>query len=175
MRVRLLAFGLFGLIWAGVAAAAPVDDAGCIVSRLSDADITTIVDESITGASDRTMEVLLPQLQACSQGQGGWAPRRGADAAAYTIGVVVKDRLGHRLADHGVDVAALDRWYRSQSVEFRTTIFAGMTDAERESAFAAMVGREVSAGQMERDGANIGGYVSALMVMERIERGLGME
>jgi len=125
------------------------------------------------GGSNETLGRLAGPLDACSAGRN-WTPRQSGDAAAYAIGLVVRRTLGERLVEHGIDAFALNSWFTRQSDAFRTTAFTTMDEAARETAFATLVDHEVSAEAMERDGAIIGGYVSALMIIERIDRGLGM-
>lgn len=173
MKKRLYPAALALLLLAAPAMATPQEDAACTVGRISAADISVIVDETLAGGSEATMDRIVGPLAACSEGQD-WTPSRRANAAAYTIGIVVRAALHDRLGARGIDTAALDRWFARQSVEFRTTAFTTMNQADLEAAFGTLAGHEVPADAMERDGPTVGGYMSALMIIERIERGLGM-
>ena len=172
MRAYSIAFA--ALFLASPALASPREDAACMVARLSAADVTTIVDESLAGGSNEAVARLTPPLAACSAGQN-WTPRRRAEAAAYAIGLVDRTTLGQRLAAKGIDTGALDRWFGRQSLAFRTTAFMGMSEADMTTALETLAGHEVPAPTLERDGGMIGGYLAALVIMERIDRGLGME
>jgi len=170
--MRLCSVAIAALLLASPAAAAPLEDATCLVGRLSPADVETIVGTTTAGGSTETLARLRGPLEACSA--GNWSRDRQADAAAYAIGLVTRDTLRERLGASGVDAAALDRWFARQSDAFRTTAFVSMSDADMDAAFATLVGHEVSAEAMERNGRTIGGYVGALVIMERIGRGLGL-
>jgi hypothetical protein len=170
---RLFPAALAFLSISAPALATPQEDAACIVGRISAADVSVIVDETLAGGSEATMDRIVGPLAACSEGQD-WTPDRRASAAAYTIGLVVRGGLHDRLGARGIDTAALDRWFARQSVEFRTTAFMSMNQADLEATVGTLAGHEVPADAMERHGAIIGGYLSALMIVERIDRGLGM-
>ena len=172
MRRYPIAF--IALLLASPAFAGPLEDANCIVGRLSATDVTTIVDESLAGGSNESIARISPPLDACSEGQS-WTPRRRAEAAAYTIALVDRTTLGQRLATGRIDTGALDRWFTRQSAEFRTTAFMGLSEAATAAAFETLADHEVPAATLERDGRMIGGYLAALVIIERIERGLGME
>jgi len=172
MRLYPIAFA--ALLLASPGLAAPPEDSACIVARLSADDVTAIVENTLTGGSSEAVARITGPLNACSEGQD-WEPRRRADAAAYTIGVLGRRVLGPRLAARGIDSAALDRWFARQSIEFRTTAFMGMSEAAMGAVYQTLAGREVPAEAMERDGGMIGGYLAALVIIERIDRGLGME
>jgi hypothetical protein len=172
MRTYHLAV-IAALFVASPALAGPREDAGCVVGRLSAADIAVIVDETLAGGSQATIGRLVGPIGICSEGQS-WTPDRRANAAGYSIGIVVHRVLHDRLRAESIDTAALDRWFARQSIDFRTTAFTSMSQAELELAFATLAGREVTAEALERHGGIIGGYISALVIMERIERGLGL-
>jgi hypothetical protein len=171
--MRSYPFAFAALLLASPAVASPQEDAACIVARLSAADVATVVDESLTGGSTEIIARLTPPLNACSAGQD-WTPDRRADATAYTIGVVGRTVLGRRLAARGVDSAALDRWFARQDLEFRTTAFMGMGEAALATVIQSLADHEVPAAKLESEGQMIGGYLAALVIMERIERGLGL-
>lgn len=173
MNRRFYLSALASSLLATPAFATPQEDAACVVGRLAAADHVAIVSETALGNSAETVTRLNPPLDACSAGRN-WTPDRRANAAGYTIGLVVSSEMRHRLGAHGIDAAALDRWFARQSDEFRANAFITMPRADLEAAFATMVGHEVSAEAMDRDGESIGSYVSALVIMERIGRGLGL-
>jgi len=158
---------------AAPALATPRQDGACLVNRLAPADRPAIVADTLAGNSQGTVARLDRPMEACSAGQD-WAGARRAAAAAFAIGLVVSGEMRGRLAAHGIDPGAIDRWFARQSDEFRTTAFTTMSGADLEAAFATMVGHEVTAAAMESEGANIGSYVSALVIMERIDRGLDL-
>ena len=170
--MRLYPAAIAALLLASPAAATPHEDATCLVGRLTPADVEAIVGRTMAGNSNETVSRLAGPMEACSG--GNWTPDRRANAAAYVIGLVTRRTLGERLGANGVEVAALDRWFARQSDAFRTTAFVSMSEADLEAAFATMVGHEVTADAMERNGESIGGYVGALVIMERIGRGLGL-
>jgi hypothetical protein len=172
LRPHPIAFTV--LFLASPALASPQEDAACIAGRLSAADVAAIVEESMAGGSSEALARITPPLNACSEGRD-WTPSRRADAAAYTIGLVDRTSLGQRLAAKGIDPAALDRWFSRQDVEFRTTAFMGMSEAAMTTVFETLAGHEVPAATLEREGPMIGGYLAALVIIERIERGLGLE
>jgi hypothetical protein len=169
----ICSIAIAALLIASPALASPQEDGACVVGRLSDADVSAIVEETMAGGSNETLSRLRGPLETCSAGRN-WTPARGGNASAYAIGLVVRRTLGERLVEHGIDAFALNSWFTRQSDAFRTTAFTTMDEAAREAAFATLVDHEVSAEAMERDGAIIGGYVSALVIIERIDRGLGM-
>jgi hypothetical protein len=171
MRLYPIAFAALSL--ASPALAGPQEDAACIVARLSAADTETIVEESMAGESTQTLARLTPPLNACSEGRD-WTPRRRADATAYAIGVVDRTLLKRRLAARVIDPDALDRWFARQGVEFRTTAFVGMSEAAMTEVFETLRDHEVPSATLDRDGPMIGAYLAALVIMERIERGLGL-
>jgi hypothetical protein len=172
MRRYPIAF--IALLLASPALAGPREDATCIVGKLSDADVATIVAESTAGGSNEAVARLTPPLDVCSEGQN-WTPRRRADAAGYAIGLVDSATLGQRLVAKGIDTAALDRWFIRQSLEFRTTAFLGMSEDAMTNVFETLADHEVPAATLERDGPLIGGYLAAHVIMERIERGIGLD
>jgi hypothetical protein len=165
---------IVALLLASPAFAASREDAICIVGRLSAADVASIVDESTAGGSNEAVARLVPLLDACSEGQN-WTPRRRADAAAYAIGLMDAAILGQRLVAKGIDTDVLDRWFTRQSLEFRTTAFMGMSETAVNAAVETLADHEVPAATLERDGRMIGGYLAARVIMERIERGIGLE
>lgn len=167
--MRLYPIASAALLLASPALAGSREDAACIVGRLSAADLAAIVEESLAGGSSEALARLTPPLIACSEGQE-WTPRRRADATGYAIGIVDRTILGQRLGARGVDSAVLDRWFARQSDAFRTTAFMGMGEAEMTIAFETLAGREVPVETLEREGATIGGYLAALVIIERIER-----
>src|SRR3954469_20877546 len=130
MRRSYLAIPVL-LLMSGPALATPEQDSACLIGRLSAADLTTIVDESLAGHSEATVGRLLGPLAACSEGQN-WVPERRGAATAYAMGVVIRDGLRGRLGARGVDTAALDRWFARQTVDFRTTAFTTMSEADLE-------------------------------------------
>jgi hypothetical protein len=161
------------LLLAAPAAASPQQDSACLIGRLSAADASAITADLLEGRSEPVIDRLAAGMEACS-GEQNWAPSRRGDAAAYALGRVTRDTLHPRLVAQGIDPSALDRWFARQSLEFRTTAFATMAQADLEAGLATLIGNEVSIDQMERGGTAIGGYLSALMIIERVERGLGM-
>ena len=169
--MRLYPIALVALLLASPAVASAPEDAACVVGRLSAADVETIVDESLAGGSNQAVARLTPPLDACSEGRD-WSSRRRADATAYAIGIVDRTVLGRRLAAKAIDTGALDRWFARQSVEFRTTAFMGMSEAEMTATFETLSDHEVPRATLERDGHMIGGYLAALVIIERIESGL---
>jgi hypothetical protein len=170
----LFPIAVTALLLAAPALATPGEDAACIVARFSAADATAIVEESIAGGSSEALARLRSPLDACSEGRN-WTPARRANAAAYAIGLVDRTAFGRRLVAKGIDPAVLDRWFARQSDAFRTTAFMGMSEADMTATFETLAGREVPAETLEREGRLIGGYLAALVIIERIERGLGME
>lgn len=173
MKKRYHPAALALLLLAAPALASPREDSECLVGRLSTDDVSVIVAELQTGGSEMTVARLGAPVEACSEGQD-WTPDRRGNAAAYTIGALTRDTLGRQLGAEGIDTVALDRWFARQSVEFRTTAFTTMARADLEATVETLVGNELSAEAMDRSGPTIGGYLSGLMIIERIERGLGM-
>jgi hypothetical protein len=172
--MRLYPIALTAMLLASPAFAGPREDATCIVARLSAVDAATIVDESMAGGSSEVLARMTPPLDACSEGQS-WTPDRRARAIAYAIGIVDREGLGRRLAGRGIDTGALDRWFTRQGIEFRTTAFVGMSDGAMSAVFDTLADHEVPAAVLEREGPTIGGYLAALVIIERMERGLDME
>jgi hypothetical protein len=173
MKTIFFSAATAALLLASPALASPQEDAACVIARLSAADVSVIVDDSMAGGSDAILGRITGPLAACAEGRD-WSADRRANAAAYTIGIVVRGVLHDRLGAQGIDTAALDRWFARQSVEFRTTAFTTMSEADLGAALGTLAGHEVPADAMERYAPMIGGYMSALMIIERIERGLGM-
>lgn len=172
--MRLYPFAIMVLLLASPAAATPLEDATCLVGRLSAADVAVIVEQSMAGSSSEVVARIAGPLDACSAGQS-WTPDRRAGAAAYSIGLVNRTTLGRRLGAKGIDPAALDRWFARQSDAFRTTAFMTMSETDMTTAYQTLADREVPAEMLDREGPMIGGYLAALVIIERIERGLGME
>jgi len=172
MKARYQA-AMLALLLTAPALASPGEDSACLIGRLSADDVSMIVAETLAGRSEAVIQRLNGPLEVCS-GSRGWVADRRGNAPGYTIGVLLRDTLQARLATQGIDAAVLDRWFARQSSEFRTTAFATMPQAQLEASLATLVGNELSLDAMERNGAAIGGYLSALMILERIERGLGM-
>ena len=169
--MRAYPFAFAASLLASPAVAGPQEDAACITAKLSAGDVETIVNESLAGGSSEALSRVTPLLDVCGE-SGGWTARRRADAAAYAIGMLDRTLIGRRLAAATVDTGALDRWFARQSLEFRTTAFMGMGEAETNAVLGTLTDNEVPAATLEREGRIIGGYIAALVIIERIERGL---
>lgn len=171
MKARYQA-AVLALLLASPALANPRDDSGCLIGRLSVDDRSVIVAELQAERSETIAQRLRPPMDSCAAEQG-WTADRSRTATGYAMGVLMRDAFRAQLVAQGIDTAALDRWFARQSTEFRTTAFVMPRD-EHDAIVETLVGNELTAEQMGLNAAAVGRYLSALMIIERVERGLDL-
>jgi hypothetical protein len=139
----------------------------CAAAALSQTDrahLSASVHEGSTpeaAVSDR----LVAQLRRCA---GGQMP---PEAVAGALAEATRTETRRELRDGGVDTALLERWFEGQSEAVRTDL-----SAFQERLMTVEVDQLTAMGLSEAtltaNAKQIGGYAAALIVIERLRRGM---
>jgi hypothetical protein len=165
-------------IGATPAAAAPQDDAQCILEPVRPTDRVVMTDQLLRdGTVDPTpveREVhgrFMARVMDCA-GRMGWSTDHASLISAFAASVVVRGELRSRLAASGVDVAYVDRWLARQSDAFRTGAFIVLPEGEVDAAMATLTGRELSQELFAANRDEVSFYIASSAFLERADRGM---
>lgn len=148
-----------------------LDDASCVFDGLSAAERSTLsaaaqVNRDPPQAVGERLESL---TEACGQARG-WSPDAAGNAVALALSMVIIDDAGESLARGGVDPEMIEAWFERQPDAQRTNMEISPQDGER--IIEALMQAGVPLSTLNAQGERIGAYVAALIMIERIVRGL---
>jgi len=159
------------------APASAAEGVACVTDQTSAEDVAWVGERILAGqdlADGEQVSRLSDHLAACIL-RFGWDEAHALRVSTLSVSEMGRTIALRRLAAAGIDHAALDRWFTAQSEDFRTRAFVDMSEDEASSVLETLAPDTLSPEMFERHGELVGGYLAALVVAFRIERGLPLE
>jgi hypothetical protein len=172
---------MLSLIAVALAIAAPPETLaqgpGCLLGQTSAEDASAIGDAILAGRDAAAGEIgarMTAHVAACVE-HFGWDETETVRATTLGITAMARTVALERLADAGIEAAALDRWFDAQSEAFRTRAFIDMSEEEAVPVLDTLAEQTISAELFEQHAELIGGYLAARVLVLRAERGLPLQ
>jgi len=157
--------------------ASAAEGVACVTEQTSAEDVAWVGDHILAGqdlADGEQVSRLTDHLAACIQ-RFGWDEAHALRVSTLSVSNMGRTVALRRLAEAGIDHAALDRWFAAQSEDFRTRAFVDMGENEATAVLETLAPGTLSPEMFERHGELVGGYLASLVVALRVERGLPLE
>lgn len=169
---------MIGPIALALLAAAPQSgpgvEASCIVDQFTAAERAEVA--ALAQQNAEPPPALRSRLEAvgagCAQSRG-WTADNAGDIIGLALAVMIRDDAAPRLQQAGIAPASVDAWLARQDDQVRTSPEIGQSDAER--LVFDLHAQGVPMPSLEANGQLLGAYVAALVIIERIERGLPLQ
>ena len=168
------------LIAAALAAQARPDlsnGVACVIDQTAQEDAASIGAEVLAGrdiANSGAFDRLTAAIRTCNE-RLGWNDALGLRVSTVSVSEMSRSGALERLAAAGIDADALDRWFDSQSEDFRLRAFFDMADDEAAGALETLVPDTLAMDVFERNSELVGGYLASRVILLRAERGLPFE
>lgn len=149
----------------------PLDpDLACIVDRVPASARAVILTETASEADGPAQAALIEAATAC-QSERNWTTEQTVNVGMIATAFILGEEAGNHLDKAGIPVGLINAWFDTQPREVQT--MGQMDDAVGEQVVHHLVGEGVSLPSIEANATQIGFYVGARMMIERIAAGLG--
>ena len=164
-------FVTFAAVLLSTAAPEPLDpDLACIVDRVPASARAMMLAETASEVDGPAQAALIEAATACGT-ERGWAPEHAGNAAMIATGVILGEEATLYLDKAGIPVGPIDAWFDAQPRDVQT--MGQMDQAVGERVVRHLVDEGLSLASVEANAMQIGIYVGARMMIERIAAGLG--
>ena len=172
---------LVSLFAAALAFTSPAPEApdgiSCILDQTSPQDQSLVGNGILAGtdlANGEIADRIGLYVAGCVQ-RHGWDEARALQLSILSVNAMARNVALQRLDGAGIEVAALDRWFDSQTEDFRTRAFLEMTDEEATPVLETLEATSIPLALLEQHAELVGGYLSTRVLMFRAERGLPLD